>query len=352
MLLNHTSAAKVINLRAKFLFALIATIAVPVPAFSHVKWFCAYDVTKSPSVLATVLTPNFFACLGAFILAIFLGFLADDWIVRRWPGLTSTGASWKEAEDKLIRLAMGAFFLCMWNTGGKILTPELYSNVAWISFVQFAIAVFLIWRRTCIISALGIGALYGLGIAEYGVFHMLDYVYFLGLAAYLALISFAPARMSQVRVPLLTGCLAFSLIWTAMEKMGYPQWSHQLMAKHGHMMMGLNFNLFIIIAAFVEFSLAFYLATGRGLLRFGVLALLMLFISAMPEFGHLDVVGHIPLVGILGVSLFRGSSRLQDGLRLSKHGIALNAAAISFVYVAALGTFLAMYYGVWWMEYG
>ena len=330
----------------------IAVAATPMPASAHVKWFCHYDVTQTPAAFDNVITPNFLACLGAFVSILFLGLLADGWIARRWPTLVSTGATWEGAADKLIRVAIGAFFLCGWNAGGTILTPELKTQAAFVGAIQFAVAVFVIWRLTCIVSALGIGALYVYGIAQYGIFHMLDYVYFPGLAVYLALISLRSTGMSRWRAPLLTGSLAFSLIWTALEKMYYPQWSHQLMAKHGQMMMGLHFKLFIVIAAFVEFTLAFYLATGRGLLRLGAIALLAVFISAMPEFGYLDVVGHFTIIGILGVSLLEGASQLQNTLRLPHRGIVLNAGAIVVLYVVALGTFLGLYYSVWWMEYG
>jgi len=102
------------------------------------------------------------------------------------------------------------------------------------------------------------------------------------------------------------------------------------------MMMGMNFGVFIIIAAFVEFTLSFYLATGRGLLRFGALALLGVFISAMPEFGPPDVVGHFPLVAILGVPFMAGDSALQRFWRLPDRGVLVNAAASCLLYLITL----------------
>lgn len=255
------------------------------------------------------------------------------------------------AQEKLVRLGTGAFFLCTWTIGLNILTPELHTQTGWIFSVQFITAVCTVWRRTCIISALGIGVLYVYGLTQYGLFHMLDYVYFLGLAVFLAFTSVSLGRLSQMRIPAMAGCLAFSLMWTAIEKLLYPQWSQQLMVKHGHMMMGMNFGLFIILAAFVEFTLAFYLATGRGMLRLGVFALLFVFISAMPEFGPLDVVGHFPLVAILGVPFMGGASALQRFWRLPQRGIGFNAAATCLLYVITLAAFLGLYYGVQWIEY-
>jgi len=322
-----------------------------VAASAHVKWFCSYDVTKSPKPFAGVASSYFFPVLGAFLALLFLAFLVDGWAAKRWPRFESTGSALNAAQEKLVRVGTGAFFLCTWTIGLNILTPELHTQTAWIFGVQFVVALGTAWRRTCIASALGICVLYVYGVTQYGLFHMLDYVYFLGLAVFLAFTSLSNQRLSQIRVPTMTACLAFSLMWTAIEKILYPQWSQQLMVKHGHMMMGMNFGVFIIIAALVEFTLSFYLATGRGLLRFGALALLGVFISAMPEFGPLDVVGHFPLVAILGVPFMAGDSALQRFWRLPDRGVLVNAAASCLLYLITLAAFLGMYYGVQWMEY-
>ena len=109
----------------------------------------------------------------------------------------------------------------------------------------------------------------------------------------------------------MTGALAFSIMWTAIEKFVYPQWTNQILQQHTSMAMGLPPALFIVIAGFVEFTLAFYLATGRGMLRLGSLVLLIVFIAAMPEFGRRDVVGHLPLVAVLGVPLVGATQRFS-----------------------------------------
>ncbi len=211
--------------------------------------------------------------------------------------------------------------------------------------LQFLIALFTPWRPTCVLSALGIGVLYVYAIFQYGFFHMLDYVYFLGLALFLASISLSNARLRRIRIPAITGGLAFSIMWTAIEKLLYPQWTRQILVKRPHLAMGMNFDLFIVIAAFVEFTLAFYLATGRGLLRLGAVALLLVFVSAMPEFGARDIVGHIPIVAILGVPFIGSASALQRFWRFPQRGIVFNAAATCLLYVATLGVFIGLYYG-------
>ena len=55
------------------------------------------------------------------------------------------------------------------------------------ALLQLAIAGSMFWRSTLPLGAAGIVALYLCGISAYGLFHMMDYPIFLGLAAYHAL---------------------------------------------------------------------------------------------------------------------------------------------------------------------
>ncbi len=334
---------------------------IPVQASAHVKWFCSSaDVTHAPIALSRVLTPLFaFVCIG-FLLLVFAGFLIDDAVRQRWPRLASSGGLHAETEEKLIRLATGAFFLLLWDKGAvvlwefgsTILTPELMANVAWMSALQFFIAVSVVWRGTCILGAGGIGMLYAYGIAQFGIFHMTDYVFFPGIAAYLALTSIRMPRMLRLRVPILSFGLAFGLMWTAVEKFVYPEWTLFVVAEHPDLAFGFPWGFVTVVAGFVEFTLAFYLITGRGLVRFGAAAYAVIFLIAIPEFGHLDAVGHIPIVAILAVVCLHGASPLPL-LRgaVNRAGIA-HAGMVTTIYLMSLTGFFAMYYGLQWAEYG
>ncbi len=331
------------------------------PALAHVKWFCSSaDVVQPPDGLRTVLTPVFCAVGCAFLLMVFAGFLADAAVARAYPRLASSGPFHARTEEKLVRLATGGFFLLLWDKGAfvsweqgrAILTPELMATGEWIGLLQFAIAVSVGWRRSCVLAAAGICVLYGYGIATFGIFHMTDYVFFPAIAAYLALTSVGTQRALKLRVPLLSGGLAFSLMWTAIEKFVYPQWTLFIIALHPDLALGFPWGFTTVVAGFVEFTLAFYFMSGRGLVRFGAAAYAAIFIAAIPEFGHLDSVGHLPIIGILAVVCLRGSSPLQRRLRLLKRGPIANAAAVSVLYLVSLGGMFAMYYGLHWAEYG
>jgi hypothetical protein len=334
---------------------------IPLQASAHVKWFTpAADVTQSPIALSGVLTPLFGLVCLSFLLMVFAGFLLDGSVARRWPQLASSGQLNVDSEEKLLRLATGAYFLLLWDkgaavswqSGNAILTPELMGSATWIGMLQFAIGFSAAWRNTCIVSAAGICILYGYGIAQFGMFHMTDYMFFPGIAAYLALTSLNMPRALKLRVPLLTGGLAFGLMWTAVEKFVYPQWTLDVMAQHPALAFGFPRQFAVTVAGFVEFTLAFYLMTGRGLVRFGAAAFAAIFLAAIPEFGHLDAVGHIPIVGILVIACLRGASPLQHLLRINEARAAVNATAISALYLASLTGFFGMYYALQRMEFG
>jgi hypothetical protein len=331
------------------LAVLVAELIFPATTSAHVKWFASYDVTEPPLPFAEVATPVLFAVFAGFAGLLFLAFLADGWAARRLPRLKSSELTFNTFQEKWVRLGTGAFLLCLWAIGLNILTPELHTRMAWVFDVQFISAFCIAWRRTCVISALGFCVLYVYGVSQYGLFHMLDYVYFIGIAVFLAGISLP--RLARIRVAVMTGCLAFSIMWTAIEKLVYPHWTQEVLSMHSRITMGINPETFIVLAGFVEFTLAFYLATGRGMLRMGALVLLTVFIMAMPAFGRRDVVGHLPLIAMLIVPLMGGDSALQRFWRLPGRGVLLNASVACLLYAIALSLFFQAYYGVQWLEY-
>ncbi|WP_428484567.1 hypothetical protein [Rhodopila sp.] len=325
------------------------------------KWFSPIaHATEAPIALTRVLTPTFGLVCGGFLLMIFLGFVADGEVARRWPRLASSGPLHADLEEKLIRLATGAFFLLLWDNGAKvawghgsaILTPELVATNGWMGPLQAAIAVSVAWRRGCLFAAAGICVLYGYAIALFGIFHMTDYVFFPTLAAYLAISAIRGRRALALLVPLVSGGLAFGLMWTAVEKFVYPQWTLYIVAEHPDLAFGFPWPFAVTVAGFVEFTLAFHVMTGRGLVRFSAAAYAAIFLAAIPEFGHLDAVGHILIVGILAVVCLRGASPLQRLLGVVERTPLANAAAISAIYLVSLAGFIAMYYGLHWMEFG
>nr|WP_321984566.1 hypothetical protein [uncultured Lichenicoccus sp.] len=301
--------------------------------------------------LRQVVSPFFLQIGLGFLILVSAGVYVDGLIARFWPRSLSAGTRLQWSEDLLVRGGIAMYCVFLWNRSavvpwghaGAILTPELLDHDRIVGGLQIVIAALVLWRRTCPAAAVLMALLFGLGIERYGLFHMTDYLYFIGFIAYLALTaSDAPAR--AMRLPILAATLGFSLMWTAVEKFLYPQWTAQILLEHPDITAGLPVASVIVIAGFVEFSLAFYLVTGRGLLRIAALAFMAVFVSAIPEFGRLDSVGHVPIIATLLAIFLRGSSPMQDALRLRRAGPGVNTLAICGLYLATLSAMTVMYY--------
>lgn len=319
---------------------------VPSVADAHVKWFTATNVATPPLRLTAVVTPMFGGALAAASILLFCGVLLDGWIAGRWPSFTSSGTKSASVEERLIRAATGAYFIFVSSHGGVILTPELRSPESWIPAVQFVAAMALIWQPTCAAAGGIILVLYGYAVDRYGIFHLTDYAFFPALAFYLISLSLPGWRLATIREPLLTGALAFSLAWTAIEKFVYPQWTYAVVATHPSIAFGLSVPFVVVVAGFVEFTLAFYLIVGRGLVRIAGAVYALVFIAAMPSFGKLDVYGHLVIVATLVITMLRGATPFQRFWHRYDGRIVADAAWITMLYWIALGLFTAAYYAL------
>ena len=181
---------------------------------------------------------------------------------------------------------------------------------------------------------------------------MTDYLFFPGLAAFLARRPDEPRGTAPWRTTLLTASLGVSLMWTAIEKFLYPAWTAEVIALHPSVGLGLAVPVVIVIAGFIEFSLAFHILIGTGLVRVGSFLFALIFIAAMPSFGHLDLVGHLPILGILAAGMVRGVSALGPLLRPLRRGVVRDASTCLAYYAGAFVFMTTAYYGLHWAEYG
>jgi len=328
---------------------------VPRPASAHVKWFAPYDVTQSPVPLKGVMTPHFLVVLAGFMLLMVGGFVLDRLATRSGYGAAGS-ARHGDAEERVLRAGMGAFFMALFATGGVILTPELHTEADWPAWLQLGIAASMFSARSCVLGALGIVVLYIYGVALYGVFHLSDYPVFLGIAAYMALTSASPAlrgaeRLRALRMPILYATVCGSLMWGAIEKWAYPQWTFPLLEARPYLTLGIPPEDFMVVAGFVEFALAFYILTGFGLLRLGIAGLSLIFVSAILEFGKLDAVGHLPLIAGLAAMFMHGPTPLHHWLHDARRGLLAEAGKAGVSFATAISVVFAAYYGMQHTEY-
>ena len=152
----------------KLSIGFVALFGLSTAASAHVKWFTHTDGRDRPVEPSALLTPTFGAVLCVALVLVFVGFLLDGWIAKRWPWLLKMGRTTEAFEQRVIRAAAGAYFIFLSSGGGIILTPDLRSTALWLPVVQFLAALCLVWRRTCIVSGAAILVLYGYAISQYG----------------------------------------------------------------------------------------------------------------------------------------------------------------------------------------
>lgn len=308
-------------------------------ASAHVKWFCAFDVAGQPRGLENVLCPDF-ELLVALALAVLMAgcVLEGSWVgaalQRALNRVTSRLATNSEL---LIRALCGFFFVALWVTGGTILTPELKTDLSAVSWLQLALAATMMWRRTLPLAALGIVFLFGLALWNYGLFHLMDYPIFLGLAAYFALTGLQRNLFGMRPLDVVRWATAITLMWASIEKWAYPEWSFPLFVVHPSLTLGYDDEFFMRAAGVVEFTLSFALIWTPLARRASAIMLAGMFFSAIPVFGKLDAIGHAPIIAVVLAVI---GDNLSAPTTNRKWVLALAPAC----FTAALATFLTLYY--------
>jgi hypothetical protein len=281
---------------------LVSAFAMPTNACAHVKWFAPYDIAQAPIGLTGVLDPTFIELLTLTLVLL--------WTMCAVEQTALGGALLASVEevfvlirgklDTIIRGGTGAFFVAIWAHGGIILTPELLTTSTATEWLQLAIAACLLFRATMPISALGIVVLFAQGIWSYGVFHMMDYPIFLGVAVYLAMDGVGLTSLLGVkRYDIVRIGAAVTLLWASIEKWAYPEWSYPVLYAHERLTLGLSPQFYMTAAGMVEFGLAFALLWTPLIRRMAAVVLLSMFVSAIFEFGKIDAIGHMVIVVIL-----------------------------------------------------
>ncbi len=308
-------------------------------ASAHVKWFCAYNVAGQPEGLENVLCPDFEMLTGLSILALMSGSVLEGTPIgfAMLYALDRATSFVRDNIETIFRAGCAFFFIAIWGAGGILLTPELKTDSNWIAAIQLGIAAGMLSRPTMPLSALGIFMLFGVGVWNYGPFHLADYPIFLGVAAYIALTGGQTNFFGARPIDVLRWAAGITLMWASIEKWAYPEWSYPLFITHPEMGLGFSPDFFMRAAGAVEFALAFALIWTPLVRRVGAIMLAAMFISAVSEFGKIDLIGHsLIIVALFGIISDDGGkpARLRDSWMLPVG------------YAASLALFLAAYYGV------
>lgn len=289
-----------------FKFVSVLFLLLPQLAQAHVKWFSNYDFQQAPLRLAELNHPYFW---GLFILSLIsLPLLVyTDKLGERSKVYTSVNNFLDRYSDQgplIMRVAMGAVLLMSWQ-GDSLVAPEIaIPSPVW-GWIQFALALLLLFKETTFLTGLGMIVLYGMGIYLHGYFHMLDYVVYPAVGLFL-MVSYAKwEKIRNLDLPILFSGLGFSLCWVAFEKMIYPYWGLSVLAKAPALTMGLPHDFFLLSCAFVEFTLG-YLLIICLLHRPLAIIVTLTFFTTTCFFGKTEIVGHTILHGALLVFIVKG----------------------------------------------
>ena len=329
--------AKRLSVAAAMPLACLLDMIFVGPASAHIKWFCAYDVASQPVGLENVLCPDFELLTGLSLLGLLTGSAVEGTVVgnailRAFDQATSII---RDNIEIIFRAACAFFFISIWAVGGILLTPELKTDSIWIGVLQLAIAAGMLSRRTMPLSALGIFALFDIAVWNYGGFHLADYPVFLGVAAYVALVGGQTNFFGARPIDVLRYAASITLMWAAIEKWAYPQWSYPLLIQHPEMTLGFAPDFYMRAAGAIEFALAFSLLWTPLVRRVAAIMLTAMFVSAVFAFGKIDLIGHsLIVVALLGIIVDDGGkpARIRDFW------------LIPAAYAASLALFLATYY--------
>ncbi|HEX8386794.1 MAG TPA: hypothetical protein VF576_11455 [Rubricoccaceae bacterium] len=293
--------------RTAGLVALLVAALVPRPALAHVKWFSDFRFTDPPLSAPEVVTPTFLALAALSVVVLGLLVVLEGRLSGAgWYGrVTAWLSGYQDRSGLVLRVAAGAVMLLNWQADA-LLVPELPAGAAWVGWAQFAVALLLLSSRTVPLAGAGLLGLYGLGLARFGAFHVLDYAYVAGFAVAFLVSAARSERVRGLALPALYATVGFSLCWVAMEKLVYPQWGLYVIEQNPALALGFPVAFFLVAAAFVELALGYLLLIGL-LERPLALVVTLVFFTTTLIFGKLEVIGHTMLHAALVVFLIEGT---------------------------------------------
>lgn len=286
---------------AAILLAIFVIAVAGGSANAHVKWFSTYNVADQPRGLENFLHSDFKFLIGLSIFTLMSGCLIEGTTLgaAMMRSLDRVTCFLRDNSELMLRAGCAFFFVAIWGFGGILLTPELKTSSTAVAVIHLSIAAGMLSHRTMPLSGLGIGALFAIAFWQYGAFHLADYPIFLGVAAYLALVGLERDLLGARPIDVLRWTAGVTLMWASIEKWAYPEWSFPLLIQHPTMSLGFDPEFFMRAAGAVEFALAFALMWTPLVRRIAAVILAAMFISAVFEFGKIDLIGHTLIVGAL-----------------------------------------------------
>lgn len=343
------------------IFGLISLLAVfPRGVSAHVKWVAPFDVAGAPRPIGEVLNGSFITLFLISVVAVYLFFLADRFAYRTGvlKGFDESLKRLDESSILIMRVTAGIFLISVWGwymVYGQsfYVTPELKTVDSWVPWVQLALGVCALYRPLLPIVGAGVLALYVLALRDYGIFHLLDYLIFLGVGYFFLAANVERGRWRQSGFVVLFASTGITLGWAAMEKFAYPHWTYDTLNANPDMLMGMTPTYYMILAGFVEFNLAFILLGAASIVgRLVAIGFQSIFILAIWKFGMIDAIGHLMIIAILFVLFMRGPTKAREMLVLREKAVWTEAYFMTGLYFLAFVLIFIGYYTLHYAFFG
>ncbi len=313
---------------------------MPLFANAHVKWFT--DVQPEKVNIESILSPLFITLtlVVSLLLAALtqlLPMLSGSKFIQR------VDARLDQVRTYSIRiLTYGlAAALCIQVITGSLFVPDFEINsVIEIVLIWSAIILLLVPHHYATkLAALIIFSLLISVTVDAGVFHMLDYGFYFAIVGTLLV---QKTKLSAWGYPLLYLGTGLSLCWVALEKFVFPTMAIDIIQKHGVPVFGFSPEVFVVLAAFIEFVVGYLLVVGilNRLLSF---VLTLIFISTTMLFGWTEVVGHFLIHIILITFIMEGVSFYKPPVQMHRT-LVDRMVFVSLNFIFVLFTFMLIYY--------
>lgn len=315
---------------------------MPPSVLAHVKWFTEFSFLDRPLSFQEALTPLFigFAVASAIAMTatVFIDTKLEDLSIykqlREWLN------GHRDQGTLILRIGMGVTFLLSWQAD-TLLAPYLQATPL-LGWVQFILVLCLLFPQTTPIAGLGTIILWLVGVQQFGIFYMLDYIAFVGIGTWLLLSQAKKETTRELGVPALYFTVGFALAWLAMEKIVYPGWGFDILQQNPQLSLGFPFEFFATGAAFVEFSLGYLLIIGL-LGRPLSLVITLVFFSTTLVFGKIEIIGHTHLHAALLVFLLYGPGKYYPAPIDIHRKVSWRMAFVAINYIVLLVVFLGLF---------
>ncbi|MDX5474041.1 MAG: DoxX family membrane protein [Bacillaceae bacterium] len=325
----------------KYIIPFIIALLIPTVAFAHVKWFTEINPVKES--IENILSP-LFMFLALFI-AIFLAVLTQvaDPLVNKIPIMKKLDISlgrYRKFSRHILKYGT-ALALIVQVISGSLFAPEFLIENGFITLLLWVTIIFLLIPQHI---ATKVGAILLLGLFLYqltvaGLFHMLDYGFYIAIIAVLLV---GKTKLENWGFPFLYLGTGLSLCWVAVEKWVYPSMSVDIIQNHQVPTFGFAPETFVVLAAFIEFVVGYLLVVGI-LNRVLAFVLTLIFISTTMLFGVTEIIGHFMIHIILIIFIIEGVSFYDPPISI--HKSKLDQIVFVFLnFIFALATILLLYY--------